>query len=215
MKEKKKFAIYVRVSTDDQTVDNQIIPLKKHAERMDWDFQIFQETMTTRKTRPVKNEVYQALLHGEFDGLLLYKLDRWARSLRELITEMEVLINRKIEIHSMSEGFDFTSSMGQVMLAMIGAFAQLERDLIRERTLAGLERAKAQGKTLGRPKGAKDKGYRLKRNDRKRYSTLKPRKPKVEKVIVTKEKEWIAGRYKFNEETGEKYWAEGHFVEKK
>lgn len=214
MKEKKKIAIYVRVSTDDQTVENQIIPLKKYAERMDWDYQIFQEKESTRKTRPVKNEVYQALLHGEFDGLLLYKLDRWARSLRELITEMETLINRKIEIHSMSEGFDFTSSMGQVMLAMIGAFAQLERDLIRERTLAGLARAKAQGKTLGRPKGAKDKGYRLKRSDRKRYSTLKPRKPKVEKVIIPKEKEWIEGRYKFKEDTGERYWADGHWVNK-
>ena len=173
---KKKMAIYVRVSTQDQTVENQILPLKKHAERMDWEYQIFQEKETTRKTRPIKNEVYQALLHGEFDGLLLYKFDRWARSTKELITEMEVLVKRRIEIHSLMEGFDITTSMGQVMMTMIAAFAQLERDLIRERTLAGLARAKAQGKTLGRPKGAKDKGYRLKRSDRKRYSTLRPRK---------------------------------------
>ena len=162
-----KVAIYARVSTTEQTVQNQLLALEKYAKRMEWEYDIFVESESTRKTRPVKNNVYQSLLRGEYDGLLIYKFDRWARSTTELISEMEVLVRRKVSIHSLNEGFDISSSMGQAMLTVISAFAQLERDLIRERTLAGLERAKAQGKTLGRPKGSKDKGYRKRRRIRK------------------------------------------------
>ena len=161
-----KVAIYARVSTTEQTVENQLLALEKYAKRMEWEYEIFVESESTRKTRPVKNNVYQSLLRGEYDGLLIYKFDRWARSTTELISEMEVLVRRKVSIHSLNEGFDISSSMGQAMLTVISAFAQLERDLIRERTLAGLERAKAQGKTLGRPKGSKDKGYRKRRRIR-------------------------------------------------
>jgi len=162
-----KVAIYARVSTTEQTVQNQLLALEKYAKRMEWEYDIFVESESTRKTRPVKNNVYQALLRGEYDGLLIYKFDRWARSTTELISEMEVLVRRKVSIHSLNEGFDISSSMGQAMLTVISAFAQLERDLIRERTIAGLERAKAQGKKLGRPKGSKDKGYRKRRRIRK------------------------------------------------
>lgn len=163
-----KVAIYARVSTSEQTVENQLLALEKYAKRMEWKYDIFVESESTRKTRPVKNNVYQALLRGEYDGLLIYKFDRWARSTTELISEMEVLVRRKVSIHSLNEGFDISSSMGQAMLTVISAFAQLERDLIRERTLAGLERAKAQGKKLGRPKGSKDKGYRKRRRIREK-----------------------------------------------
>lgn len=165
---KMKVAIYARVSTSEQTVENQLLALEKYAKRMEWKYDIFVESESTRKTRPVKNNVYQALLRGEYDGLLIYKFDRWARSTTELISEMEVLVRRKVSIHSLNEGFDISSSMGQAMLTVISAFAQLERDLIRERTLAGLERAKAQGKKLGRPKGSKDKGYRKRRRIREK-----------------------------------------------
>lgn len=161
-----KVAIYARVSTSEQTVENQLLALRRYAQRMEWEYVEFVESESTRKTRPIKNQVYLSLLKGEYDGLLIYKFDRWARSTTELISEMEVLVKRKISIHSLNEGFDISSSMGQAMLTVISAFAQLERDLVRERTLAGLERAKAQGKKLGRPKGAKDKGYRKRRRIR-------------------------------------------------
>lgn len=165
---KMKVAIYARVSTEEQTTQNQILALEKHAQRLDWEYEIFEEQESSRKTRPVKNAVYQALLKGEFDGLLIYKFDRWARSTQELVTEIDILVNRGIGIYSLSEGIDLTTSMGKAMLTIMSAFAQLERDLIRERTLAGLERARSQGKTLGRPKGAKDKGYRKRRRIRER-----------------------------------------------
>jgi DNA invertase Pin-like site-specific DNA recombinase len=158
-----KVAIYVRVSTQDQVLQNQILPLKNYAERMGWEYEFFEEKESTRKTRPVKNEVYLKLLRKELDGLLIYKFDRWARSTSELISDIQTLVQRGVGIYSYSEAIDLSSSMGQAMLTILSAFAQLERDLIRERTLAGLARAKSQGKTLGRPKGKKDSKYRKKR----------------------------------------------------
>lgn len=158
-----KVAIYARVSTDDQTVENQLIPLKEYASRMNWQYSIYKEQESSRKTRPVKAGLYLELLQKKYDGLLIYKFDRWARSTSELVTEVQTLVDRNVAVHSYSDGVDLNTAMGKAMLTIISAFAQLERDIIRERTLAGLERAKAQGKKLGRPKGSKDKGYRKKR----------------------------------------------------
>lgn len=152
-----KVAIYARVSMNDQTVENQIIPLKSYCERMNWQYEIFTEQESTRKTRPVQWDLYNKLLRKEFDGLVIYKFDRWARSTRELVEHMENLVNKGVAIYSYSENLDLSTSMGRAMLTIISAFAQLERDIIRERTIAGLRRAKAQGKKLGRQKGSKNK----------------------------------------------------------
>jgi DNA invertase Pin-like site-specific DNA recombinase len=75
-----KVAVYLRVSTQDQTVDNQRAPLVKYCERMGWEYEVFEETESTRKTRPIQWDLYNRLLKREFDGLLIYKFDRWARS---------------------------------------------------------------------------------------------------------------------------------------
>ncbi|KKN18629.1 hypothetical protein LCGC14_0953840 [marine sediment metagenome] len=148
-----KVAIYVRVSRTDQVLENQINPLKDYCYRMGYDYEIFQEKESTRKTRPVQWELYNRLLRKEFDGLVIYKFDRWARSTKELIEHMENLTEKKVMVYSLTENIDLSTSMGKAMLTIISAFAQLERDIIRERTLAGLDRARAQGKKLGRPKG--------------------------------------------------------------
>ena len=152
----KNIAIYLRVSTQEQTVENQKIPLIQYAERMGWKYTLFEEKESTRNTRPIQWDLYNRLLKKEFDGLLIYKFDRWARSTKELIEHIENLVKKDIEVYSYSENFDLTSSMGRAMLTIISAFAQLERDLIRERTIAGLNRARAQGKKLGRPKKKRD-----------------------------------------------------------
>lgn len=150
-----KVAIYVRVSTQDQNLDNQILPLEQYCERMGWDFEVFKEKESTRKTRPIQYDLYNRLLRKEFDGLVIYKFDRWARSTRELVEHMERMYEKGIKIYSYSENIDLSSSMGRAMLTIISAFAQLERDIIRERTIAGLNRARAKGKKLGRPKKSK------------------------------------------------------------
>ena len=151
-----KVAIYCRVSTQDQNLENQKIKLVEYAKRLGYDYEVFEEKESTRKTRPVQYDLYNRLLKREYDALLIYKFDRWARSSQELITHIESLINKDVAIISYTENIDLSSSMGKAMLTILSAFAQLERDLIRERTIAGLERAKAWGKKLGRPKGSKD-----------------------------------------------------------
>ena len=148
-----KVAIYVRVSRTDQVLENQINPLVEYCKRMEYDFEIFREKESTRKTRPIQWDLYNRLLRKEFDGLIIYKFDRWARSTKELIEHIENLINKNVMVYSLTENIDLSTSMGRAMLTILSAFVQLERDIIRERTLAGLARAKAQGKVLGRPKG--------------------------------------------------------------
>lgn len=147
-----KYAIYLRVSTQEQNLENQKIPLIEYCKRMGWEYEIFEEKESTRKTRPVQWDLYNRLLHKEFDGLIIYSFSRWARSTKELIDHMERLIEKGVQIYSYTENIDISTSMGRAMLTIISAFAQLERDIIRERTIAGLRRAKAQGKTLGRPR---------------------------------------------------------------
>lgn len=147
-----KVAIYCRVSTEEQTVENQKIVLIEYAKRMGWEYSIFEETESSRKTRPIQWDLYNRLLKKEFDGLLIYKFDRWARSTKELIEHIETLVSKGVAVYSYMENLDLSTSMGKAMLTIISAFAQLERDIIRERTLAGLKRAKAQGKVLGRPR---------------------------------------------------------------
>ena len=153
----KTFAIYVRVSRTDQVLENQIIPLVEYCKRMGWEYEIFREKESTRKTRPVQWDLYNRLLKKEFDGLLFYKLDRWARSLKELVTHMEALYEKEVILVSYMENIDLSTSAGKLMMNVMGSFAEFERDIIRERTLAGLARAKAQGKKLGRRKGSKNK----------------------------------------------------------
>lgn len=155
-----KVAIYTRVSTEEQNTKNQLYKLLEYAQRFNWDYSIFEETESTRKTRPVQYALYNRLLKKEYDILLIYKFDRWARSSSELITHMENLVNKNIRIISYTENIDLSSSMGRAMLTILSAFAQLERDIIRERTLAGLARVKAQGRKLGRKPGSKDKKKR-------------------------------------------------------
>jgi len=152
-----KYAIYVRVSKAEQILENQINPLLEYAKRMGWEYELFKEKESTRKTRPIQWDLYNRLLKKEFDGLLFYKLDRWARSLKELVTHMEELNAKGINIVSFTENIDLSTATGRLMLNVIASFCEFERAIIRERTLSGLARAKAQGKTLGRPKGSKNK----------------------------------------------------------
>lgn len=154
---KTRVAIYVRTSRTDQVLENQIMPLKQYCERMKYTYEIFEEQESTRKTRPIQWDLYQRLLRKHYDGLIIYKFDRWARSTRELVEHMETLMEKGVFVYSYTENLDLNTSMGRAMLTIISAFAQLERDIIRERTMAGLDRARAQGKTLGRPR--KKRGY--------------------------------------------------------
>jgi len=151
-----KVAIYVRVSHRDRTHLNQRLVLEEFAKKNKWKYDIYEERETTRKTRPVKQGLLKKLRQMQYDGLLIYKLDRWARNSTELILEIEELHKKGLSIFSYAETIDFDTATGKLQFHLLVAFADFERDLISERTKLGLDRARKQGKKLGRPFKLKD-----------------------------------------------------------
>lgn len=137
---------YARVSTCEQELGLQITSLKNAG-----CDKIYQEKESAVKERPVLKEVMLMLREG--DVLVVWKLDRLARSLKQLILFLEELRTRKIEFLSLSDNINSLSAQSILYTQIIGAFAQFERELMIERTLAGLEDAKRRGVKLGRRPG--------------------------------------------------------------
>ena len=156
METSNKYACYARVSTGGQTNDNQIIRLREYCERLNLPYELFEEVESTRNTRPVKSKLLQALRNGQYLGVIVAKLDRWARSSSELILELQELTSKGLTFISITDNIDFTTAAGKLHFQILSAFAEFERNLISERTKEGLRRVKLSGKQLGRPMGAKD-----------------------------------------------------------
>src|ERR1035437_10668087 len=170
----KKIALYCRVSTNEQTTENQQIKLIEHANRMGWNYSLFEEVQSTTKARPIKSNLLQRLRKDEYDGIAVFRLDRYSRSTTELLLEIQELVKKGIEFHNLSEQLDFSSASGRLHLAVLSVFCEFERSLLRERVILGQQRAKSHGKKIGRPKGITDKrkrktdGY-YKRGNRKSF----------------------------------------------
>lgn len=152
----KKVALYLRVSGNTQTVENQRIRLVEYAESNGYTYEVFEEVESTRKTRPVKQALLGDLRESKYDAVVVYKLDRWARSSTELILDTKEILDKGIGFISISDNLDFSTATGKLHFQILSAFAEFERELIRERTIEGLRRSRAQGKAPGRPKGSKD-----------------------------------------------------------
>lgn len=169
----KHVALYFRVSRQTQTVDNQRIRLIEYAKSKGYSYHIFEEVESTRKTRPVKQALLADLRKHSYDAVIVYKLDRWARSSTELILDTKEILDKGVGFISVSDNLDFSTATGKLHFQILSAFAEFERELIRERTIEGLRRAKAQGKSPGRPKGSKDSkkrrtsGYILRESKKK------------------------------------------------
>lgn len=159
-----KVALYARVSTTGgkQSTETQLIRLEEFAKSNEWEYDIFEEQESTRRTRPVKQALLQKLRSGEYLSVIVYKLDRWARSSSELILDTKEIIDKGVGFISVSDNLDFSSAAGKLQFQILSAFAEFERELIRERTIAGIRRAKLMGKRPGRPAGSKDKKPRKK-----------------------------------------------------
>jgi putative DNA-invertase from lambdoid prophage Rac len=158
----KHVALYLRVSGQTQTVENQRIRLIEYAEKNGYLYDVFEEVESTRKTRPVKQALLAKLRQNKYYAVIIYKLDRWARSSSELILDTKELIDKGVGFISISDNLDFSTAAGKLHFQILCAFAEFERELIRTRTLEGLRRSKAQGKIPGRPKGSKDSRKRKK-----------------------------------------------------
>ena len=155
-------ALYSRVSTDRQQTENQKIRLIEYAEKVGMPYHLYEEVESTRKTRPVKQVMLQKARAGDYEAIIVYKLDRFARSSTELLLDVSELVKRGIGFVSLTENLDFTTAAGKLQFQILAAFAEFERELIRERTKEGLRRSKQQGIKPGRPQGSKDKKPRRK-----------------------------------------------------
>jgi DNA invertase Pin-like site-specific DNA recombinase len=155
-------ALYSRVSTDKQTNVNQQLRLVEYAKQKGLEYNLFEEVESSRKSRPVKQMMLQKARAGEYDAIVVYKLDRFARSSTELLLDVAELVKKNVGFISLSENLDFTTAAGKLQFQILAAFAEFEREIIRERTIEGLRRSKEQGVKAGRPLGSKDKRPRRK-----------------------------------------------------
>ena len=146
---------YARVSTDDQTLDLQRDALKRAKCR-----QIYQEHASGKNTaRPELEACLKSLRKG--DTLVVWRLDRLGRSLGDLIHLTTELRSRGVDLKSLTEKIETGSSAGKLILHVFAALAEFERNLIRERTMAGLKAARARGRNGGRPRKLKTKDIQL------------------------------------------------------
>jgi len=168
-----KAGLYLRVSTSDQTTLNQELELKRYCEinRIEI-FKIYRdEGVSGAKTsRPQLDLLLQDMRNKCFDCVLVWKFDRLGRSTAHLLQVLEELKNKGIRLIATSQNIDTSTPMGKFFFVILSGFAEMEREIIRERIKLGLDRRRKQGKVMGRPKGSKDKGYRKKGGYYLRYA---------------------------------------------
>lgn len=165
-----KTAIYARVSTDTQDYKQQIDSCIRYCEIKGWDSEVFQETMSSTKDRPVWNLILLKARDGKINNIVVFRLDRAWRSSRQFIMDFEALANKGVNVISVMEGLDPTTAMGKAMMTILIALAELERVNISIATKQRLQALKNMGKTLGRPKGSKDGKLRRKSGYLMRYA---------------------------------------------
>src|SRR6478752_4461402 len=157
MSSTKRAALYVRVSTDAQTVENQIRELRQVAGRRGWEVvEVYSDAgisgAKSRNGRPGLDSMLKDANRRKFDIVMAWAIDRLGRSLIDLLDTIQHLEACGVDLYLDQQAIDTTTPMGKLVFQVTGAFAEFERSMIRQRVRAGLRRAVAQGKVLGRPK---------------------------------------------------------------
>jgi DNA invertase Pin-like site-specific DNA recombinase len=155
MTQSKRAALYLRVSTDNQTVDNQRLALEQVAAHRGWHIV---ETYTdhgisgakSRDKRPAFNAMCNDATQGKLDVVMAWSVDRLGRSLQDLVVFLNELRDLKVDLFLHKQGMDTTTASGRMLFQMCGVFAEFEREMIRDRINAGLARARKNGVKLGR-----------------------------------------------------------------
>ncbi|MDQ7251643.1 recombinase family protein [Dongia sedimenti] len=156
----KRAAFYLRVSTTDQTTDNQRLALKAVADQRGWKVvQVFEDAGISgakgRDKRPGLDAMLRAVVRGEIDMVMAWSIDRLGRSLQDLVGFINEIRAAGADLYLHQQAMDTTTPAGKAMLQMCGVFAEFERNMIVDRVHAGIARARAEGKQLGRPKIAR------------------------------------------------------------
>jgi len=154
----KVVGIYARVSTLDQNCEMQLADLRRYAgQRFGCCQEYVDEGVSgAQRRRPQLDALMRDARRRHFDVVLVWKFDRFARSLKHLIDSLEEFRALGINFVSYTEGVDTTTPSGQLLFHVVGAVAQFERDLIAERVRAGMAHARAMGKRIGRPRAVVD-----------------------------------------------------------
>jgi DNA invertase Pin-like site-specific DNA recombinase len=153
----RRVALYLRVSTLEQDVTNQRRELEAVAQRHGWRIvAVFSDTGVSgakgRAERPGLDELMKAVARRDVDMVAAWSVDRLGRSLQGLLEVLVELRAKGVDLYLHRQGIDTTTPAGKAMYQMLGVFSEFERELIRERVLAGMARARSQGKHLGRPR---------------------------------------------------------------
>ena len=150
-------ALYLRVSRDDQTTENQRLALARVAEHRGWELVQFYEDQGIsgakgRDQRPAFDQMLKDAVRGRFDILMVWSIDRLGRSVLHVANALAELDAASVALYSDQQGIDSSSPIGRAMIQMASVFGEQERQVIRSRVMAGLNRVREQGKKLGRPK---------------------------------------------------------------
>ena len=157
MAKRKRAALYLRVSTDRQTVENQAKALKAVAAHRGWELVATYSDKGVsgakgRKDRPQFDQMLKDAQRGKFDVIMAFALDRIGRSLSDLLGTIKHLEECRVDLFVDRNMIDTTTPTGKLLFHITGAFAEFERDMIVQRVNAGLDRARAKGTVLGRPR---------------------------------------------------------------
>ena len=145
--------LYARVSTNDQqTLPMQLRALREYAARRGWSvFSQVKEVGSGGSQRQMREKLMEAARRREIDVVLVWRLDRWGRSVADLLATLQELQHLGVGFVSLTEALDLTTPAGRAMAALLAVFAEFEREILRERVRAGLAHARQNGKRLGRP----------------------------------------------------------------
>ncbi|MCP4473293.1 MAG: recombinase family protein [Gammaproteobacteria bacterium] len=148
-----KVGLYARVSTQDQqTLPMQLAAMRQYVNQRGWTIQLeSQEAESGLTKRPKREALLNAARRREIDGIIVWRLDRWGRSVTDLMSTLTELNQLGVGFVSLTEALDFTTATGRAMAGLLAVFAEFERELLRERVKAGIAHARKQGKPHGRP----------------------------------------------------------------
>jgi putative DNA-invertase from lambdoid prophage Rac len=164
--------LYARVSTNDQqTLPLQMRAMREYAAKRGWTIVVqVKEVGSGAIAREQRQQLIDAARRREIDVVLVWRLDRWGRSLMDLVTTLQELIALNVSFVSLTEALDLTTSTGRAMAGMLAVFSEFEHSILRERVRAGLAHARQNGKRLGRPATAVRKATDVRKLFRKGMS---------------------------------------------
>ena len=154
----KRVVLYGRCSTDRQSVDHQLNQLREISKRNDWEIvEVYLDEGFSgslgRDKRPSFDRLLKDVNRKKFDGILVWSIDRLGRSLQDLVSFLNDIQSKNVDLYIHQQGLDTSTPTGRLMFSLVGCFGEYEKNIIRERVKSGMENAKRNGTRSGRPIG--------------------------------------------------------------